>query len=123
SEKRPASMSASMSTGGSSYSPRLIIEDADRPAQKPSPIAQPPRARTPASNSSSSSSSSSSAPPKGPETGVLGRTCEEARFNARNGAGSVAGNVFEEVNVEMQSNGYCLVQGRRYGGHGSASRQ
>ncbi len=123
SEKRAASMSASMSTGGSSYSPGLIIEDADRPAPKPSPIAQPPRARTPASNSSSSSSSSSSSPSKGPVMGFLGRTCEEARFNARNGAGSVAGNVFEEVNVEMQSNGYCLVQGRRYGGHGSASRQ
>jgi hypothetical protein len=60
---------------------------------------------------------------KGPLMGFWGGTCEEARRNALRGAGSVAGNTFEEVNAEIQENGKCLVQGYRYGGHGSVSRQ
>lgn len=55
--------------------------------------------------------------------GFSGRTCEQARLSAVKGAGSVAGNVFEEVSVQMGSDGLCLVQGYRYGGHGAVSRQ
>ena len=59
---------------------------------------------------------------KGPLRGFWGKTCEAARRNAQGGAGSVAGNTFEEVRAVPQENG-CLVQGYRYGGHGTASRQ
>jgi membrane protein involved in colicin uptake len=59
---------------------------------------------------------------RGALQGFWGPTCEAARLNATSGAGSVPGNTFEEVRVVPQEKG-CLVQGYRYGGHGSASRQ
>lgn len=63
---------------------------------------------------------------KGPLKGFNGRTCEEARANARHGAGTSSDTVFEEVRAQ-QAGGNCLVQGYRYSknpnNRGGASRQ
>lgn len=107
---------ASMSSGGSSYSPGLIIEDT-KPAPTPRPT--PPTSR-PTPQPTSNPPSPSSSPSKGPLRGFTGRTCEEAR---RGAVALIAGSTFEEVNSELYSNGNCLVQGYVTYGHGAVSRQ